>query len=60
MNAETLLLMLIAIEKAIGKKEQIELRRMVIDAEDYLLGIQKSTVERLAANVRFAHAALVH
>ena len=60
MNAETLLLKLIAIEQAIGKKDQSELRRMVIDAEDYLLGIQKSTVQRLMAYGRTAHLSVVH
>lgn len=60
MNAETLLLKLIAIERAIGKEEPKELRRMVIDAEDCLLGIQKSAVERLQVNGRFSRIAMVH
>lgn len=60
MDAEALLLKLIEIEQAIGKAEQSQLRSMVIDAEDCLLGLQKSAVARLFANSRTAHSLVVH
>ena len=46
LNTILLLQKLIHIEMVIGKLEPVEVRRMIIDAEDCLLAMQKSAVTR--------------
>ncbi len=45
MNMITLLEKLIAIERAIGVEDQIMLRRRLLDAQDYVLEMQKELAE---------------
>ena len=46
MNSVILLTKLIEIEQAIGVEDPIKIRRMVIEAEECLLGIQKESLDR--------------
>ena len=55
MNTVLLLQKLIAIERAIGFESPQTLRLMVIDVEDYVLGIQNKAIDRLCTEPRPVH-----
>jgi len=52
MNTTLLLQKLMQIENVVGILEPVEVRRMLIGVEDYLLEIQRSSVDRSAVNHR--------
>jgi hypothetical protein len=52
LNTTLLLQKLIQIENVVGILEPVEVRRMLIEVEDYLLETQRSSVDRSAANHR--------
>ena len=52
MNTTLLLQKLIQIENVVGILEPVEVRRMLIEVEDYLLETQRSSVNRSAATHR--------
>ncbi len=54
MNINILLGKLIDIERSIGVETDTTLRNQVLDAQDYLLGIQKEIVEKLRKEPRRA------
>ncbi len=49
MNSTVLLKKLIEIERSIGTANNLTLRDQLHDAQDYLLGMQKETADRLLA-----------
>lgn len=57
MRIKELLLKLIDIERAIGVEEPFKLREMVMQAQEYLLAIQKSLADQLPEQ-RLAPAAV--
>jgi len=53
-NINILLGKLIEIEQSIGVETDTTVRKQVLDAQDYLLGIQKEIVEKLRGEPRRA------
>jgi PHD/YefM family antitoxin component YafN of YafNO toxin-antitoxin module len=54
MNSSQLLNKLTEIERAIGVVDTLSLRRMIVEAQDYILQSQKETIQELRQNTRRA------
>jgi PHD/YefM family antitoxin component YafN of YafNO toxin-antitoxin module len=54
MNSSQLLNKLTEIERAIGVVDTLSLRRMIVEAQDYILQSQKETLQELRQNTRRA------